>query len=67
MGSVADFVLSQVVNDLKQADYGKTKKEKELRTATVRRLLEEQGIYMCPNRVIPELAIPEGVQMDYHF
>ena len=39
LGSVADFVLSQTVTEIKQADYGKTKKDKELRTGTVRRLL----------------------------
>lgn len=55
---MAEMTLSNMIEDMKSiSEVSKTKKESVLSTAEVRKALEEQGIYMTPSKIIPEMGI----------
>jgi hypothetical protein len=58
LGAMAELTLSTMIEDMKSlSEVSKTKKESVLSTAEVRKALEEQGIYMSPSKIIPEMGI----------
>ncbi len=63
MGYVTEFMLDGVVKDIKdQADPAKGKKQSMLNTPDVRKIMEQNGIFMCTSKVIPEMGISESNQ-----
>lgn len=43
----------------------KSKKERVLTTAEVKKTLEEKDVYLCANKVIPEMGISESKEAIY--
>lgn len=68
MGAMAEFTLSSMLEDMKSlGEVSKNKKGSVLSTAEVRKALEDQGIYMTPSKIIPEMGINEDEQANYNF
>ena len=44
----------------------KGKKERQLTTAEVKKTLEQREVYLCANKVIPEMGISETKDVAYH-
>jgi hypothetical protein len=68
MGAMVEMTLNSTLEDLKSlGEVSKNKKGSVLSTAEVRKALEEQGIYMTPSKIIPEMGINEDDHTSYNF
>lgn len=68
MGAMVEMTLSNTLEDIKSlGEVSKNKKGSTLTTVEVRKALEEQGIYMCPSKIIPEMGISEDDNASYNF
>ena len=66
LGSLAAYSLNSAVTDIKgnlKAD--KSKKERELSTAVVKKTLESREVYLSASKIIPEMGISEAKQAIY--
>ena len=68
LGTVADMSLSLFLEDMKSlGEVSKAKKVSLLSTAEVRKSLEDQGVFMMPSKIIPEMGISEDSHPTFSF
>ena len=66
LGTIAGYSLNNAVSEIKSSmKANKSKKERVLTTAEVKKTLEEKDVYLCANKVIPEMGISESKEAIY--
>jgi hypothetical protein len=67
LASMAEHSLNELVENIKNVPEVKNKKDSSLSTVDVRKVLEEQNIFIATPKIIPELGINKGEDIVLNF